>query len=213
MLPTQYIPGTAINDTSVRLFKQVKMYSYVNGVDYPSLANGCYELRGQFAKVGRGGGFEAMELSPADPIAVAPSDYSQGGMWWEEFDVSPIGSVVVQVEGANNTDSASVIRLGDGASVYDMSDNSAAGMLTANTLADITTLLSGDFATNAAKAGFTPVELTMRGWPWMEAGDALAVTSEDGVIVNTYALRIELSGIQHLTARITAQGGEIIGEE
>ena len=93
-----------------------------------------------------------------------------------------------------------------------MSDNAALRVLSSATISQVQAMLSGDFYTNAQAAGFTPVELTMRGWPWMEAGDALAVEAEDGTIVNTYALRIELDGIQDLTARITAQGGEIIGE-
>jgi 3-isopropylmalate dehydratase small subunit len=102
--------------------------------------------------------------------------------------------------------------IGGGASVYDMTDNSMLKSLASPDLSIISGLLAGSFAANAANVGFTPVEMAMQGWPWLEAGDALEITAEDGTVVDTYALRIELSGIQKLTAEIVSEGGEIIGE-
>ena len=102
--------------------------------------------------------------------------------------------------------------VGDGASVYDMTDNEMLRMVYPSTTETVAALLAGDFVVNAANVGFTPVEMTMQGWPWMEAGDALEITAEDGTTVETYALRIEISGIQRLEARIESQSGQIIGE-
>ena len=81
------------------------------------------------------------------------------------------------------------------------------------TLAEQTTYLTGEFKANCVAAAFTPIELTMQGWPWLEAGDAITFTAEDGTTVESYALRVEMSGIQYMTAIITAQGGEIINPE
>lgn len=212
-LPAKYYAKTSVGSTVTYKAATEKMYSYVNSVDYPKLVNGCYELNGQFAKTDRLGGFETVELSPGSYLSIGPGDYED--VWWDEYDVDPIGSVVVTVKGsgkANAQNTPSTISIGSGASVYDMSDNEAMEKLTANTLSDIRTLLRGSFKTNAARVGFTPIEMTMQGWPWMEAGDALRITAEDGTVVNTYALRVEMDGIQHLMATITAEGGEIVGE-
>lgn len=211
-LPASYIP-VGSQTTDVKTFQQEKTYSYANTVDYPKLVNGCYELKGQFAKTDRLGGFETVELSPASYLSIGPGDCED--VWWDEYDVDPIGSVVVTVKGSGKTNAQntpSTISIGSGASVYDMSDNEAMEKLTANTLSDIRTLLRGSFKTNAARVGFTPIEMTMQGWPWLEAGDALRITAEDGTVVNTYALRVEMDGVQHLMSTITAEGGEIVGE-
>lgn len=191
----------------------LKMYSYINSVDYSKLVNGCYELRGLFFKGDRLGSGEPVALSPSTFTQISPTDYDD--VWWDEYDVAPIGSVVVTVKGAGKTNAQNTpntISIGPGASVYDMSNNEAMEKLTANTISDIRTLLRGSFKTNAANVGFTPIEMTMQGWPWMEAGDALRITAEDGTVVRSYALRVEMDGIQHLMATITAEGGEIVGE-
>lgn len=208
-LTSSYFPAISMT-TADDFFQKEKNYSYANTVDYPKLVNGCYELKGQFAKTDRMGGFEAVELSPASPLAVVPGDYNDA--WWDEYDVAPIGSVVVTSKGEDGSNTPSTVTIGDGASVYDMSDNDAMSMLEGGTLSNLGTLLAGDFAANAVNVGFTPIEMTMQGWPWLEAGDALRITAEDGTIVNTYALRVEMDGMQHLMATITAEGGEIVGE-
>lgn len=189
-----------------------KYYTYVDALDVSAVALGYIELSGRSYKDDRAGGLKEVTLSPSAPIAVSPSDYPQGEMWWDEYDVSPIGTVSVVYKNGSDGEVTRDLEIGPGRSVYDMSDNEALRVLSSATISQVQAMLGGDFSANAQAAGFTPVDLTMRGWPWMEAGDALAVEAEDGTIVNTYALRIELDGIQDLTARITAQGGEIIGE-
>lgn len=206
--------GVWMNMTSSAVTTETfKMWSFVNSVDYPKLVNGCYELKGQFAKTDRIGGLETVALSPTPYISMGPGDYDE--VWWDEYNVAPIGSVVVTVndQNKNNTQNTPTsINIGSGASIYDMSDNAAMEMLEANTVSQIRALLRGEFKTNATHAGFTPIDLSVQGWPWLEAGDALRITAEDGTVVNTYALRVEMDGVQHLMSTITAEGGEIVGE-
>lgn len=190
-----------------------KFYTYVGAANIADVVLGYIELTGRSYKDDRLGSLKEAALSSADLVSVSPSDYSQGDMWWDEYDVDPIGTVTVAFRNGGAGADPQDITIGPGKSVYDMSDNAALQALSSATLAQVQAMLTDQFLTNAREAGFTPVELTMRGWPWIEAGDALAAESEDGETVNTYALRIELSGIQNLTARITAQGGEIIGED
>ena len=75
---------------------------------------------------------------------------------------------------------------------------------TVNALLD-TTLIPALEAVN-----FTPVELHMRAMPWIEAGDALQITTEDGEVVNTFAMSHAISGIQMLQATIESSGGELV---
>lgn len=190
----------------------VPSYGYVDTFPIIDQLNGALEVRGCFSRTGRDGSEILTTLNPASPIPIysADIDRENGGCWWDEYNVEPIGTVIVTYQ--TDRESTASFTIGTGASVYDMEGNAVLQSLANASMENIQTLLSGDFATNAANAGFTPVDLTMQGWPWMEAGDALEITAEDGTVVDTYALRIEMSGIQHLTAAIQSQGGEIIGE-
>lgn len=185
-------------------------WNMFDDIDQTALVSGALEVEGQFAKTNRTGGVEIVNLSPSSPHSISPGDYDE--VWWDEYDVSPIGTVTVTYRNGEEGEATANVTLGAGASLYDMTDNEVLKNLSTADLDSITTLLSGDFATNAQNVGFTPIEMTMQGWPWLEAGDALQITAEDGTIVNTYALRVEMSGIQHLMSDITAEGGEIIGE-
>ena len=178
--------------------------------DPMDMANGVLELNAQFAKMDRVNGVEFIRLDNSSPESILPGDYEE--VWWDEYDMDPIGRVTVTYQGDDNKSTAADITIGSGTSIYDMSDNEALKNLDSGSLSSITALINSDFAPYADDVEFTPVELTMQGWPWIEAGDALEVTAQDGTVVHTFALRIEMSGIQHLQATITAEGGEIIGE-
>ena len=165
-------------------------------------------------KANRNGSYESVQLDNSSPMSISPSDYSE--MWWDEFDVDPIGSVIITYkdkdEDGNDKENTTTISIGSGSSVYDMSNNEALKNLEVASYSAVVNLIKSSFAPYVGAAAFTPIELTMQGWPWLEAGDALEITAEDGTVVESYALRVEMSGIQHLQAVITAEGGEIIEE-
>lgn len=167
------------------------------------LLSGYLEVLGMYGKADRMGGLEISALDPSSPIAVGAGDYES--CWWDEYDVSPVGAVRVPASEGNTE-----ITIGSGGSVYDMTNNEVMQSLESPDVDTFYTLLSGQFVANVANIGFTPAELTMQGWPWLEAGDTLEITAQDGSVVNTYALRVEMSGIQLLRAVITANGGEIM---
>lgn len=189
-------------------------YSYLGFEDATTLdlLNGYLEAHGQFCKSDRLGGREVVALDPTSPISVLPGDYES--VWWDEYDVSPIGEVVVTHKNELGGEQSTVVSIGAGLSAYEMTDNAMLKNLAPEsaTGGSVEALLSGDFAANAANVGFTPIDMEMQGWPWMEAGDALEITAEDGTIVDTYALRLEISGIQRLTASVEANGGEVVRE-
>lgn len=184
--------------------------TYIGCYDFLEILAGYTGLKGQFGRVDRLGGFKVTTLDPSTPMSVTPTDYSE--CWWDEYDVSPIGTVTVTYKDNDAAEMTADIEIGSGASRYDMTDNETLRALSSADLTTVEGIITGDFATNAANIGFTPIDLQMQGWPWLEAGDALEITAEDGTTVDTYALRVEMSGIQNLQMAITAQGGQIIGE-
>ena len=187
----------------------LKTFPYA-AFDPMDMANGVLELNAQFAKMDRLGGVEVVRLDNSSPQSVLPENYKE--VWWDEYDVDAVGAVLVSYRGAEDNGTATEIAIGSGTSIYDMSDNAALQTINPATLGSITTLVNSKFAPYANDVEFTPVEMTMQGWPWLEAGDALEITAEDGTVVNTYAMRVEMSGIQNLSATITAQGGQVIRE-
>ena len=185
-------------------------YNFADSYSYRELFESWLELHGQFATEGRTATITKVTLDPTSPTSVAPGDYSE--CWWDEYNVSPIGTVTVTYAAPGGGEATEQVLIGNGASVYEMEDNEVLKCLSVTSVDEIAEILAGDFATNAANVGFTPIDLDMQGWPWIEAGDALEITAEDGTVVDTYALRIEMSGIQNLQMTVTSQGGTIIGE-
>lgn len=175
----------------------------LGSISASELLSGYLEILGMYGKADRKGGMEISALAPASPIAVGPGDYES--VWWDEYDVDPVGAVLVPASEGNTE-----LTIGSGGSVYNMTENEVMQSLESPDVDTFYSLLSGQFVANVANIGFTPAELTMQGWPWLEAGDALEITAQDGTIVDTYALRVEMSGIQLLRAVITANGGEIM---
>ena len=183
-------------------------YTYSGAYSFLELLNGYAEMRGMFARETRTGSVEIKALSTSPRENILPENYID--VWWDEFDVAPIGSVIAAYS-TEEDDITTSIRIGSGKSVYEMLDNGLIKSLADGSEAKVASILQGTFATNAANVGFTPIEMKMIGLPWIEAGDPLHITAEDGAQVDTFALRIEMSGVQHLVSTITAQGGEIVG--
>jgi len=185
-------------------------YSFTDAIDFVGLMTGLLEIRAMFAQAKRNGAFDFLRLSNSSPIAIGPSEYSE--CWWDEFNVEPIGSVIVNYVDSEKKDNTASVSIGNGASVYDMTGNEVLKDITGSSLYMIKNRIQTDFKPYVGAVAFTPIDLTMQGYPWIEAGDAIQATAEDGAVVNSYALRIEMSGIQHLQMAVTASGGEIIGE-
>jgi hypothetical protein len=189
-------------------------YAYLGGQrNITAVCKNAFEIFARFYKADRFGGGEAILLYNSNPEEISPGEYSE--MWWDEYDVEPIGSVTVTYENSsdNSNENTISIPIGSGGSVYNMENNEALQNLSSMTESDLKTLILTDFKPNVGAVHFTPVELTMKGFPWIEAGDALEITAEDGVTVDTYALRIEMNGIQDLQLYVESQGGQIIESE
>lgn len=186
-------------------------WSYTDAVDAAAMADGCLELQAAFGKFERGGGLSAVRLDNSAPVAIGPA--LTESCWWDEYEVEPIGAIRFCYQGEAETEQSFVYAFGGGGSVYDMSDNAVLRALDFATAAEVMEILAQSFVPYLDTAAFTPVELRARGLPWIEAGDALSITAADGTVVQTYALRRELSGIQRLRDDVTSSGGELVESE
>ena len=181
--------------------------SYVNSYSLTQIMNGMLEIRAMFGKVNRNGLLEITRLSKASPESIIPGQYS--GFWWDEYDVNPIGSVMFSYN-ENGEENVTEYTFGGGSSVYDMTGNEVLKAITATDMSTVTDILDTYFIPYLSPIEFTPIDLEMKGLPYIEAGDYLAVTAEDGMIANSFNMKQDISGIQVLTASIESTSGDII---
>lgn len=185
----------------------VTAYSYANSYSMKDAIIGYLELIGNFVKPDRNGSLSFFQISDNQTaIAVSASDWSS--FWWDETPVESIGTVnVIYTE--NNEEQQETFSIGTGNSVYTIENNEAlkTAELDSTTMESILTTY---FAPNASVVNFTPVEMTMRGLPYLESGDYIEMTAEDGTVVDTYILSQTISGIQHLVADITSTNGNLL---
>lgn len=184
----------------------VPRYSYAGAVAASDMVNGWLELQAAFGKVERTGDYTVKRLSADSPAAITPGNTRQA--WWDEIDVAPIGTVRFAFRADNEEQTIEYV-FGPGASVYDMSDNALLKSVDLPSAEDVIALLDAQFVPRLGTVGFTPVELSARGLPWIEDGDALSISAQDGSVVHSYALRRELSGVQILTDSIASEGGNL----
>ena len=187
------------------------LYAFVNSYSAEDLLNGWLELRAKFGKATRTGGTAVEGISTGDPISVPPGQYI--GFWWDEYDIDDIGSVRYTFTNENKEQCEGSYQFGTGSSIYDMSRNAALDAIENCDEQLINSILTGSFVPNLAPITFTPIDMKMKGLPYLEAGDYLAVAAEDGTIINSFIMRMEISGVQILTASIESESGQIIGDQ
>ena len=197
----------SFNHTLENKVNKVKYYSFANAVSFTDLATGMMELCGWFLKPDRNGAldFFQMSLSPT-PISVSADDWES--FWWDETPIESIGQVNV-IYTKDNEEQQETFSIGSGNSVYTIENNEVLKSAEMDT-ATMESILTTYFAPNASVVNFTPVDLTMRGLPFLESGDYIELTAEDGETVDTYILNQTISGIQHLTAEITSTNGNLL---
>ena len=190
--------------------RKTKQYSYENAFDREGQANGALEINAAFGKSGRDGVLSVVHLDNSEPESIVPGEYSL--LWWDEFDVNPIGTVTYNVKAKNETQVIGY-QFGSGGSVYDMTDNEALKAADVESTDEIDTIIDASFAPYSDDVIFTPIDMDAKGLPYLEAGDAITLTAEDGTVVDSYIMRMEISGIQVLMPSIESTSGSIIESE
>ena len=184
----------------------IPRWSYANAVAPNDMASGWLELRAAFGKVERDGSLALTRLSGSNPAGIEAGKIRDA--WWDEIDVAPIGAIRFRFQGDDEEQTVEY-RFGSGTSLYDRTDNAVLKCIDLPTAEEVLTLLDEQFIPHLGAVGFTPIEMEMRGMPWIEDGDPISVTAGDGTTVQSFALRRELSGVQLLTDEITSAGGNL----
>lgn len=195
------------NNTLKQNYGKQKYYSHYNSLTYTGLLQGFLEIIGAFLKPNRSGTLDFFQMADnPTPIAVSASDWSS--FWWDETPIDSIGlvNVIYTQDGEEQQQS---FNIGDGNSVYTIENNE---VLKSAELDEATmqSILTTYFEPNASVINFTPVELEMRGLPYLESGDYIELTAEDGETVQTYILNQTISGIQNLRASVTSTTGALL---
>lgn len=186
------------------------VYAFADSYDLREIAQGYLELSARFMAQGRNGKV-FKRLSSESQAAITPGEYSQ--MWFDEYTVEPIGTIRYSYTDEAGEEQIVDYQFGDGESIYDMTDNEVLKMMDVADSSVIEAMLDAYFIPHIAAVNFVPIDLSMKGLPYLEAGDAISVTAQDGTVCNSYALRHEISGIQALEAQIDSQSGLIIESE
>ena len=164
-------------------------------------------MNGKFVIQKRDGSSKVIGLDSSSPISVSAGDIESA--WWDEYDIQPIGLFLYSFIDLN-TQSIELWKANTAnTSVYDLSQNYISQIMNQPTKSKIKTLVQNNLYPVASALGFTPIETSIRGLPWIEAGDAIELTAEDGTVVETFALMHTIHGIQHLIDDVVATGGEV----
>ena len=185
----------------------ITAFSYANSYSMKDAIIGYLELIGDFIKPDRDGNLSFFQMSD-NPTAIAVSASDWASFWWDETPIDSIGlvNVIYTQDGEEQQQS---FNIGDGNSVYTIENNE---VLKSAELDETTmqSILTTYFEPNASVINFTPVELEMRGLPYLESGDYIELTAEDGETVQTYILAQTISGIQNLRADVTSTTGDLL---
>lgn len=184
-------------------------YSYLDSFSFADMLSGAFEVNGLFALSGRNGGYSPVALDRSAPVTITPGQYSE--MWFDEYDVLPIGTVNYDFVDSQGSSQSATYAFGNGLSVYEMTGNFIMQNIP-HTVDDAQSLLDSYFIPNLPAIQFTPAEIDAQGMPWLEAGDAVDIVTEDSVTVETYILSRTLSGMQVLRDSFSANGGELIAD-
>lgn len=201
------------------LRKPYTAYSFSNAFSLSDIVQGYLELQCRFASPARTGGMEITALDNTSPVSILPENYAE--LWYDETTIAPIGYVQVKFKDETGEEQDLTVQIGTGASVYDLRDNAVLQNMVftvskAEAEAGITieskllAFLNSVFTPNIPDLTFIPIELTKKGLPYLEAGDAVTITTGDGQVVPSFILRQTVKGIQFLTADVESANGEAV---
>ena len=195
-------------------FKSDKSYNVQTiGAFYPfdevirdTFLNDVLEITGNFGNQKRSGQYETEALTGADRYKIGAESIED--LWFEEAKTPEIGAArFLYLADPNDTaDTEGTFVFNDAApGGYDLTKNEVINALSDRSLSSVLSALSL-FSQNVDEAYYIPIELKMKGLPFLEDGDAIRVEVGDDEPVDTYILRHTISGVQHLVDDIEAQG-------
>lgn len=225
---------TVLNNLSVS-YPRVQKYSdkkyYFNpknkdvNLNLKDIVNAYMELNGMFLMAKRNKGYKTVnirnsfglypsetlypseDLYPNGTADVLPT-YAYKETYLEEHEVQPIGKIIVNYKDiSGNMQIFSYVFDENARNVYEIKDNFIlnAGIMTQEQVEEI---LVNNFIPSIKDIIYTPMDLKMKGLPYLEAGDVLTVlTKESGF--ESFVLRRVLTGVQSLEDNIESSGDEV----
>lgn len=192
-----------------------------------NLVNGFLELQGLFGKCGRSDNWEFFNIN--DNFALYPQDviYPNGELYpviasknfqplatvsyknadYEEFEVHKYGYVRATYLATDNEKYSITVECDPkNDNVYEMRDN----YILLNNVLDaeiVKTLIKEVFYPNIKDIVYNPARVSIKGLPFLEAGDVIKVYADEGSF-KTFLFRKTLSGEQSLNETIDAKGKE-----
>ena len=197
--------------------QNVKYQARKNAFDFRKLVDGYFELGGQFIIPNRAtGGYKVAEMEKTVVETIDRSQYES--CWWDEYDILPVQAVRYSyIDDDEKKQEATVFtgtdNTGSEFSLYDMSGNYVLTQMNNPTLDKITAIINEKLMPNIQQLLYTPVELDSVALPYLETTDYIRVNTgaEDVPTVESFVLRRDMSGQQHLTDSIDSVSGVVTG--
>lgn len=198
-------------------FQTVKYQARKNAFDFRKLVDGYFELGGKFIIPNRAtGGYKVAEMEKTVVETIDRSQYES--CWWDEYDILPVQAVRYSyIDDDEKKQEATVFtgtdNTGSEFSLYDMSGNYVLTQMNNPTLDKITAIINEKLMPNIQQLLYTPVELDAVALPYLETTDYIEVQTgaEDVPAVQSFVLRRDMSGQQHLTDSIDSVSGVVTG--
>lgn len=176
--------------------------TFLGQLDYQQLVNDYAEIRALCSTPSRAGGMRTYHLSKTAQADYDPTLYHS--CWIDEHAGQEYGIIRFGLT-LDGKAVAAEFRCGNGAGIYDMSDNlilKSAGF----DYADACDLLTDYFVPYINGLPLKTVEMEARGLPYVEAGDCVGVETLGGSTVAFVNTRMETTGVQALRAGMYAVG-------
>lgn len=152
--------------------------------------------------------YPAEDLYPNENNGGLVTTYDYSTLWYEDYEVQPYGTVIVNYKNMSGNDEVLTYKFNRAnKNVYHFKDNfifKSGGWKPS----EIRSILDAWFIPGLLGIRYTPIELEMKGLPYIEAGDVLTVLTRTGGI-EAFVFRRTLKGINHMTDTIEAKGDEL----
>ena len=224
------------NTTGSTTYKNETVYKYdisvLESIDYRQIFESSLELKGKFGKFARDGSFVEFGLEngqlllPSETLYPSTSLYPMGAnggrfngssyfsAWYSDEETKPYRSVTctyttLGTDGNEEKAAAEYILIKnvediENYQVYDISNNY---LIKTNTFQEYEmNEILAEIGESIRSIRYMPAEISMIGLPYLEAGDAISIVTQDGSEFTTYILRRTLNGIQSLKDNFESRG-------
>lgn len=198
----------------------------INKYSLQEIGNSYFELNGIFGKINKNGDFVSLNINnsfalyPEDVIfpnnelyPVNPSNYqpleatAYKAAYYEEYVTHKIGYVRVTYLATDNEKYSITVKCDPNYdNVYNMTNNYVF-LNKVWTAKQVKEMILTYFYPNINEVSYSPAQVSIKGLPFVEAGDVIKVHADNGIF-KTFVFRRTLTGEQVLVDNIEAKGNE-----